>query len=89
MSGQAGYDVRPRWSRWRWGSVAELQDATNPDWIEAYQIGEDSSSEEHLRDPLDTVRFRAAHLSSCLQISEEGDSAVVLLNPEVVTQEGE
>ncbi len=61
----------------------------NPDWIEAYQIGEDSSPEEHLRDPSDTGRFRTAYLSSCLQISEEGDSAVVLLNPEVVTQEGE
>ncbi len=61
----------------------------NPDWIEAYQIGEDNSAEEHPRDPLDTVRFRAAYLSSCLQISEEGDSAVVLLNPEIVTQEGE
>lgn len=61
----------------------------NPDWIEAYQIGEDSSPEEHLRDPLDTVRFRTAYLSSCLQISDVGDSAVVLLNPEVVTQKGE
>lgn len=61
----------------------------NQDWIEAYQIGDDISPEEHLANPEDSVRFRAAYLSSCLQISEEGDSAVVLLNPEVVNGEGE
>jgi len=61
----------------------------NQDWIEAYQIEDDISPEEHLAAPDDCVRFRAAYLSSCLQISEEGDSAVVLLNPEVVNDEGE
>jgi cell wall assembly regulator SMI1 len=61
----------------------------NQDWIDAYQKGEDVSPEEHLAHPEDSVRFRAAYLSSCLQISEEGDSAVVLLNPEVVNSEGE
>jgi len=61
----------------------------NPDWIDAYQIGDDFSPEEHLANPEDCVRFRRAYLSSCLQISEEGDSAVVLLNPEVVNDEGE
>jgi cell wall assembly regulator SMI1 len=61
----------------------------NQDWIEAYQIGDDISHEEHLANPEDSVRFRTAYLSSCLQISEEGDSAVVLLNPEVVNGEGE
>jgi cell wall assembly regulator SMI1 len=61
----------------------------NKDWIEAYQIGDDISPEEHLANPEDSVRFRTAYLSSCLQISEEGDSAVVLLNPEVVNGEGE
>jgi cell wall assembly regulator SMI1 len=61
----------------------------NQDWIEAYQIGDDTSPEEHLANSDDSVRFRAAYLSSCLQVSEEGDSAVVLLNPEVVNAEGE
>lgn len=61
----------------------------NQDWIEAYQNGNDVSPEDHLANPDDCVRFRAAYLSSCLQISEEGDSAVVLLNPEVVNDEGE
>lgn len=61
----------------------------NQDWIDAYQTGEGISPEEHLAHPEDCVRFRAAYLSSCLQISEEGDSAVVLLNPEVVNGEGE
>jgi cell wall assembly regulator SMI1 len=61
----------------------------NQDWIEAYQTGDDISPEEHLEDPKNCVRFRASYLSSCLQISEEGDSAVVLLNPEVVSCGGE
>lgn len=68
----------------------------NQDWIDAYQNpinkepgAEEISPEEHLANPGDTVRFRAAYLSSCLQISEEGDSAVVLLNPKVINEEGE
>ena len=68
----------------------------NQDWIDAYQgpINEepgamDITPEEHLANPDDSVRFRTAYLSSCLQISEEGDSAVVLLNPDVVNVEGE
>jgi cell wall assembly regulator SMI1 len=61
----------------------------NRDWIETYQSGDDISPEEHRADPENCVRFRSAYLSSCLQISEEGDSAVVLLNPEVLNDEGE
>ena len=68
----------------------------NQDWIDAYQHpinkepgDEDITPEEHLANPDDSVRFRTEYLSSCLQISEEGDSAVVLLNPEVVNSEGE
>ena len=49
----------------------------------------DASREEHLADPQNCVVFRRAYLSSCLQISDVGDSAVVLLNPEVVNGEGE
>lgn len=59
------------------------------DWIDAYQIGDDISSEEHLANPADCLRFRTAYLSSCLQISDTGDSAVTLLNPEVIDDEGE
>jgi hypothetical protein len=63
----------------------------DPDWIEAFQPrdGDDVSPEDHLRDPLNSVMFRSSYLSSCLQISENGDGAVVLLNPEVMTPEGE
>jgi cell wall assembly regulator SMI1 len=68
----------------------------NQDWVDAYQNpinkepgAEDTTPEEHLANPDDSVRFRTAYLWSCLQISEEGDSAVVLLNPEVVNAEGE
>lgn len=72
-------------------SIAEIDwfRVRNQDWIDAYQSGDDISPEEHLVDPQNCVRFRAAYLFSCLQISEEGDSAVVLLNPEVVTADGE
>ena len=60
------------------------------DWIVAYEIGKDISPEEHLRHRTDnTFRFRYAHLRSCLQISEAGDSAVLLLNPEVVDSDEE
>ena len=61
----------------------------NPDWIEAYQFGDDCSREEHLSDPSNVVCFRRSYLGSCLQVSAEGDSAVVLLNPEVITDDGE
>jgi cell wall assembly regulator SMI1 len=61
----------------------------NQDWIDAYQTGNDISPEEHLADPVNCVRFRTAYLSSCLQISDEGDSAVTLLNPDIVNDEGE
>ena len=71
--------------------VAEIDwfRSRNQDWINAYQIGDDISPEEHLADPENCLRFRTAYLSSCLQISEEGDSAVTLLNPEIVNEEGE
>jgi cell wall assembly regulator SMI1 len=72
-------------------SVAEIDwfRVPNQDWIDAYQHGCGISPEEHLKDPKDCIRFRTSYLSACLQISEEGDSAVVLLNPEVVNDEGE
>jgi cell wall assembly regulator SMI1 len=83
------YDIGP--FIYRLYSAAEIDwfRVRNQDWIDAYQIGDDISPEEHLANPKDCVRFRTAYLSSCLQISEEGDSAVVLLNPEVVNDEGE
>ncbi len=61
----------------------------NMEWIEAYQFADDISPEEHREAPLNSGLWRAAYLRSCLQISDEGDSAVVLLNPEAVTPEGE
>jgi cell wall assembly regulator SMI1 len=63
----------------------------DPQWVEIWQNDDypDASREEHLADPLNCVVFRRAYLSSCLQISDVGDSAVVLLNPEVVNGEGE
>lgn len=61
----------------------------NQDWIDAYQVEGDISPQEHLNQRANCVAFRRAYLSSCLQISDECDGAVVLLNPEVVTTSGE
>jgi hypothetical protein len=90
---------------WRFpsASISELRPAArvawfreqNQDWIDAYA---DSSAElPPISDKeyfvygarQDCGNFRAEYLQTALQISEVGDSAVVLLNPEVVTPEGE
>jgi hypothetical protein len=74
-------------------NVAEIEwfRVRDPQWVEAWQNDDypDASREEHLADPKNCVVLRRAYLSSCLQISDVGDSAVVLLNPEVVNGEGE
>jgi len=91
--GQANgfYEISPFVSRLFQATEIDWFRSLNPEWIEAYQPrdGDDVSPEDHLRDPLDSVMFRSSYLSSCLQISEDGDGAVVLLNPEVMTPEGE
>ena len=76
---------------WRLYGIKEIDwfRTLNPDWIQAYQLGADLSEEEHLRIRGNSPMFRSAYLSSCLQISQEGDSAVVLLNPDVVNAAGE
>lgn len=76
---------------WKLLGAAEIDwfRTRNREWIEAYQGQEDISAEEHRRAPLDSGLWRASYLWSCLQISEECDGAVVLLDPEVVSPEGE
>ena len=37
----------------------------------------------------DSVRFRVEYLESALEVSDIGDSAIFLLNPKVVTPDGE
>jgi len=67
----------------------------NQDWIDAYV--EPSAGLPCLTDGeyfvygerQDSVAFRTEYLQTALQISEEGDSAVYLLNPQVVTPDGE
>jgi hypothetical protein len=67
----------------------------NQDWIDAYtdQSTESPpiSDEEYFvyGDRQDCIKFRPEYLRTALQISELGDSAVVLLNPEIRTPEGE
>jgi hypothetical protein len=90
---------------WRFPSISifDLQPAAkvawfreqNQDWIDAY-TGPSAglppvSDKEHLvyGAKQDCVNFRAEYLQTALQVSEVGDSAVVLLNPKVVTAEGE
>jgi hypothetical protein len=65
----------------------------NRDWIDAYtaygptQIGD----EEYFvyGEGQDPAFFRTEYLTTALEISDVGDSAILLLNPQVVTPEGE
>ncbi|HTB84097.1 MAG TPA: SMI1/KNR4 family protein [Candidatus Sulfotelmatobacter sp.] len=67
----------------------------NQGWIDAYTnpSGElpTISDEEYFvyGNKQDSVNLRPEYLQAALQVSELGDSAVVLLNPKVVTSEGE
>ncbi|MFH0821278.1 MAG: SMI1/KNR4 family protein [Pseudomonadota bacterium] len=64
------------------------------DWIEAYtgpyQALEVPDERYFVYGPeQDTVSMRPRYLSSCIRISEVTEGGVYLLNPEVVTSEGE
>lgn len=62
-------------------------------WIDVYLVDEplEVSVEEHLvyGETQDPITFRAEYLQTAIEISEEGDAAIYLLNPEVVTPDGE
>ncbi len=65
-------------------------------WIDAY-TGPHDGDREPLPDEeyfvygeaQDPVKFRAEHLRTALEISDRGDAAIYLLNPQIVTPEGE
>jgi hypothetical protein len=64
------------------------------DWIAAYAPPPASESREEISDSEyfsyeNPEVFRYSHLKETLQISEVGDSAVYLLNPQVITKDGE
>ena len=68
----------------------------NQEWIdsyvEAYQHNDPEVTEAEHRtygEGQNVGAFRVAYLRDCVQISEVGDAAVYLLNPGVVTPEGE
>jgi hypothetical protein len=67
----------------------------NQDWIDAY-VGPSAKSppisdKEYFvyGAKQDCIKFRTEYLQRALQVSDVGDSAVVLLNPKVMTREGE
>ncbi len=67
----------------------------NQDWIDAY-VGPSAelppiSDQKYFvyGGKQDCVKFRTEYLQTALQVSVEADGAVVLLNPKVVTPEGE
>jgi len=86
---------------WRMWSTEEIDwfRVRNRSWIDAYlpMTAEELNEEFALTDDgylvygeqQDTVRYRAKYLESALEISETGDSAIYLLNPETVTAAGE
>ncbi|HEX5504454.1 MAG TPA: SMI1/KNR4 family protein [Thermomicrobiales bacterium] len=68
----------------------------NQDWIDAYTDPADDApvplSDAAYRvygDEQSSVTFRSADLQAALEISDVGDSAILLLNPRVVTPDGE
>jgi hypothetical protein len=67
----------------------------NQDWIDAYvEPAADLppiTDAEYLdySEQQSSVHFRTEYLQSALEISDTGDSAIYLLNPEIVTPEGE
>jgi hypothetical protein len=66
--------------------------ARNQDWIDILLERPTSiTPEEHARygEDLDPVIYRAEYLPETIQVSEIGDAAVYLLNPAVVTADGE
>jgi hypothetical protein len=89
-------------SIWRMWSTEELDwfRARNSEWIDAYvnpfAFG-DLNDEPPLTDDeylvygetQDPVFFRKEYLETALEISDTGDSAIYLLNPKIVTTDGE
>jgi hypothetical protein len=82
------FDLRPA-SKVAWFSEQ------NQDWIDAY-VGSSSElpaipDKEYFiyGRTQDCVKFRTEYLQTALQVSDVRDSAVVLLNPKIVTAEGE
>ena len=65
----------------------------NQDWIDAYLQGglPPVPDEEYFTygDDQDPTSFRVEYLQTTLEISDVGDSAIFLLNPRVVTSDGE
>jgi hypothetical protein len=67
----------------------------NQDWIDAYtdpsfELPPISDHEYLVYGPgQDCCKFRTEYLRTALQVSAVGDSAVVLLNPKVITSDGE
>jgi hypothetical protein len=67
----------------------------NQDWIDAYT--DDGENDDEIDDEeyfvygpeQSTVTFRNSYLRAALEISDCGDSAIYLLNPEVKTRSGE
>jgi len=86
-------------SIWRMWSTEEIDwfRVRNAEWIEAYVDPIDGlgglslTDEEYLvyGETQDSVRFRVEYLESALEVSDIGDSAIFLLNPKVVTPDGE
>ena len=84
---------------WRIWSTEEVDwfRVRNAEWIDTYVnpirgLGELSlTDEEYLvyDETQDSVRFRVEYLESALEVSDIGDSAIFLLNPKVVTPDGE
>src|SRR4051812_30361669 len=87
-----GYFIERVWS----ADEIEWFRVRHQDWIDAYQDPESyggppltEGAHQVYGDAQDPAYFRAEYLQDTLEISDVGDSAILLLNPAVVTPEGE
>jgi SMI1/KNR4 family protein SUKH-1 len=79
---------------WSTNEIAWFKER-NQDWIDAYTDPYDNlpviPDKEYFKygHEQDPVTFRVEYLRTALEISDIGDSAIYLLNPKVVTKDGE
>jgi hypothetical protein len=77
---------------WGTGEVGGFA-ARHPDWVRAYTIGAGVrlTDAEYLvyGSAQDPARFRQEYLNTAIEVSDVGDDAILLLNPETRTSDGE
>jgi hypothetical protein len=77
---------------WPTDKVEWLRERHQKDWIEPWSTDQEPVDDDDYfvyGEAQDTVNIRPEYLSTALEISEFSDGVIVLLNPKVLTPEGE